>query len=156
MSPPRPFPRRASEDRPNGCAQHRAVPVLGTRWRQREPFPQMPIKPKEEGNFSPSIARCCMSFPERRRLPAVLPQGSSVLHSGKGDRGDPGAEPGPHHPLPEPALKLSPHSSSRVWDSASSPFGCLLASDLALLLIPGSSPLAWVPNPGLVTCSIVI
>lgn len=48
-----------------------------------------------------------MSSPQRKRLPGAFSQGSSST-TWKETEGD----PGPHHPLPEPALKLGPHSSA--------------------------------------------
>lgn len=80
------------------------------------------------------------------------PQGSSVLHPGKRERR--GAWPS--LPPPDSALNVDPHSPAQVWNSASSPLGCFSASDLGLLLIPGSPPLDRVPKPHLVTCSIVV
>lgn len=98
-----------------------------------------------------------MSFPQRARLSAVLPRGSSVLHLARETEGTlASSQAGPHLPLPEPALKLGPHSSASVWDWASSPLCCFSASDLDLLLIPGSPPVARVPTPRLVTCSRVV
>lgn len=112
----------------------------------------MPKKRKKDAAFSLFPGCYYMPFPQRKRLSALLHKAPLFCTLEREREG----EPGPHYPLPDSALNVDPHSPAQVWNSASSPLGCFSASDLDLLLIPGSPSLARVPKPHLVTCSIVV
>lgn len=121
--------------------------LLATRGRQREgPFP--PRCHQRKGDHLSSLPSQVLGVLSTEETPACPPPTRLLCSApGKGDRGDPGAEPGPHLPLPEPALKLGPHGSARGWDWASCPLGCFSASDLDLLWFPGPLPWPGCPTP---------